>query len=179
VLSVSHINYSHVSSERVFEYLRSLAPKYPQTKFVSIVGDKCIPNYPDRNLPTLILYRNSQMVENLVAWGANEKEPGTIHRKSFRITRSREVWVELYSYLIDLETVLLGTRIISMPNFPNLDQAFGAYRDQDQDKDRSEESDDDGSDEDDRDATRGARNARLKKNIRQKAESDDGSDFDL
>ena len=37
-------------------HLDLLAAKYKQVKFVSIIGDKCIPNYPDRNLPTLLIY---------------------------------------------------------------------------------------------------------------------------
>lgn len=47
-------------------YLDTLAAKYPATKFVSIVGDKCIPNYPDRNLPTLLVYRNGELHRQIV-----------------------------------------------------------------------------------------------------------------
>lgn len=47
-------------------YLDTLAVKYPATKFVSIVGDQCIPNYPDRNLPTLLIYRNGELHRQIV-----------------------------------------------------------------------------------------------------------------
>ncbi|KAJ1030093.1 hypothetical protein NDA16_001006 [Ustilago loliicola] len=47
-------------------YLDTLAAKYPATKFVSIVGDQCIPNYPDRNLPTLLIYRNGDLHRQIV-----------------------------------------------------------------------------------------------------------------
>lgn len=47
-------------------YLDTLAAKYPATKFVSIVGDQCIPNYPDRNLPTLLIYRNGELHRQIV-----------------------------------------------------------------------------------------------------------------
>ncbi|UZJ54731.1 hypothetical protein CBS101457_004051 [Exobasidium rhododendri] len=47
-------------------YLDTLAAKYPSTKFVSIIGDKCIPNYPDRNLPTLIIYRDGELHRQIV-----------------------------------------------------------------------------------------------------------------
>ncbi|SPO20288.1 related to phosducin homolog, likely to be involved in regulation of pheromone response [Ustilago trichophora] len=47
-------------------YLNTLAAKYPATKFVSIVGDQCIPNYPDRNLPTLLIYRNGELHRQIV-----------------------------------------------------------------------------------------------------------------
>ncbi|CAD6885496.1 unnamed protein product [Tilletia controversa] len=47
-------------------YLDTIASKNPATKFVSIVGDKCIPNYPDRNLPTLLIYRNGDLHRQIV-----------------------------------------------------------------------------------------------------------------
>lgn len=47
-------------------YLDRLAAKYPATKFVSIVGDQCIPNYPDKNLPTLLVYRNGDLHRQIV-----------------------------------------------------------------------------------------------------------------
>ncbi|KAK0520032.1 Proteolipid protein 2 [Tilletia horrida] len=47
-------------------YLDTIAAKNPETKFVSIVGDKCIPNYPDRNLPTLLIYRNGDLHRQII-----------------------------------------------------------------------------------------------------------------
>lgn len=41
--------------------LDELAMKYPGTKFVKIISTDCIPNYPDRNLPTLLIYNNSNV----------------------------------------------------------------------------------------------------------------------
>ncbi|XP_043698571.1 phosducin-like protein 3 [Telopea speciosissima] len=38
--------------------LEELAARYPATKFVKIISTDCIPNYPDRNLPTLLVYNN-------------------------------------------------------------------------------------------------------------------------
>ncbi|KAK1259988.1 hypothetical protein QJS04_geneDACA015487 [Acorus gramineus] len=39
--------------------LEELATRYPATKFVKIISTDCIPNYPDRNLPTILVYNNS------------------------------------------------------------------------------------------------------------------------
>lgn len=47
-------------------YLDRLAAKYPATKFVSIIGDQCIPNYPDKNLPTLLIYRNGNLHRQII-----------------------------------------------------------------------------------------------------------------
>ena len=38
--------------------LEELASRYPGTKFVKIVSTDCIPNYPDCNLPTLLVYHH-------------------------------------------------------------------------------------------------------------------------
>nr|ABK21916.1 unknown [Picea sitchensis] len=46
--------------------LDELATKYPATKFVKIISTDCIPNYPDRNLPTLLIYNNSNVKETYV-----------------------------------------------------------------------------------------------------------------
>lgn len=43
----------------LLQCLEELATKYPATKFVKIVSTDCIPNYPDRNVPTVLVYNNS------------------------------------------------------------------------------------------------------------------------
>lgn len=42
----------------LLQCLEELATKYPATKFVKIISTDCIPNYPDRNLPTILVYNN-------------------------------------------------------------------------------------------------------------------------
>jgi len=63
----------HPASVALQEQLVVLARRHPRTKFVSIVGDKCIPNYPDKNLPTLLMYRKGEMTNQVVAWGASQR----------------------------------------------------------------------------------------------------------
>jgi hypothetical protein len=46
--------------------LDELAAKYPGTKFVKIVSTECIKNYPDFNLPTLLVYNNTNVKATLV-----------------------------------------------------------------------------------------------------------------
>ncbi|KAK9090169.1 hypothetical protein Sjap_023346 [Stephania japonica] len=46
--------------------LEELAGRYPATKFVKIISTDCIPNYPDRNLPTLLVYNNSAVKATFV-----------------------------------------------------------------------------------------------------------------
>ncbi|KAM7481038.1 hypothetical protein LguiB_005621 [Lonicera macranthoides] len=50
----------------LLQCLEELATKYPSTKFVKIISTDCIPNYPDRNLPTLLVYNNGAVKANYV-----------------------------------------------------------------------------------------------------------------
>ncbi|XP_028778116.1 phosducin-like protein 3 [Neltuma alba] len=50
----------------LMQCLEELATRYPATKFVKIISTDCIPNYPDRNLPTLLVYNNGAVKANYV-----------------------------------------------------------------------------------------------------------------
>ncbi|KAG0271220.1 Phosducin-like protein 3 [Linnemannia exigua] len=47
-------------------HLATVAARNKSTKFVKIIGDQCIPNYPDRNLPTLLIYGDGDVKGQLV-----------------------------------------------------------------------------------------------------------------
>ncbi|CAL8266716.1 unnamed protein product [Lota lota] len=59
------------------QHLAELARKFPQTKFLKSISTTCIPNYPDRNLPTLFVYYEGEMkaqfIGPLVFGGMNLK----------------------------------------------------------------------------------------------------------
>ena len=48
------------------QHLSNLAKKFPETKFLRGVSSSCIPNYPDKNLPTLFVYLNSDMKKQFI-----------------------------------------------------------------------------------------------------------------
>ncbi|GAA94993.1 uncharacterized protein L969DRAFT_95709 [Mixia osmundae IAM 14324] len=52
---------SVAESRMLGAHLARLSVLYPATKFVSIIGDMCIPNYPDKNIPTMIIYRGGEL----------------------------------------------------------------------------------------------------------------------
>ena len=62
-------------------HLATVAARNKSTKFVKIIGDQCIPNYPDRNLPTLLIYGDGDVKGQLVGatqlGGLNMKPEGT------------------------------------------------------------------------------------------------------
>jgi len=64
---------SEPTSVRLADQLKIIARRYPRTKIVSIVGNKCIENYPDRHLPTLFLYRNGSLRRQFVAYGKDRE----------------------------------------------------------------------------------------------------------
>jgi hypothetical protein len=63
VLSVGR---RHSQCELLDKCLEEFAHKYPEVKCVRIVSTDCIPGYPDSNLPTLLVYRNTDVVRNFV-----------------------------------------------------------------------------------------------------------------
>lgn len=57
---------SHAGCQLLGDCLTELAQKYPSTRFVKIISTSCIPNYPDQNLPTLLLYHNRACVKHMI-----------------------------------------------------------------------------------------------------------------
>jgi hypothetical protein len=58
------------------EYMQRLAAKHPQTKFLKSIATLCIPNYPDRNLPTIFIYRDGELVKQWIKEEAFTAVPG-------------------------------------------------------------------------------------------------------
>ena len=46
-------------------FLFLIAAKNPNVKFLKSISTTCIPNYPDRNLPTLFVYYEGEMKKQL------------------------------------------------------------------------------------------------------------------
>lgn len=56
-----------VPASRLFQHhLEFVAKSHPTVKFLKIVADQCIQNYPNRNVPTLIIYGHGEIVVQLV-----------------------------------------------------------------------------------------------------------------
>jgi hypothetical protein len=48
------------------EYMNCLAPRFPCTKFIKAISTTCIPNYPDKNLPTSFVYHEGAMKSQII-----------------------------------------------------------------------------------------------------------------
>ncbi|KAH7914065.1 thioredoxin-like protein [Hygrophoropsis aurantiaca] len=137
-------------SDRTFAHIRTLAERHPRSKFVSIVGNKCIPDLPDSRVPMLIIYRKGEIRNQLIAWGTDKERQ-----------------------LEELEAILILCDAIDLPE-------HGRARDSREREDLSsdEEEDDDPSSRMRSAAT--STNARAPKNIRVSAKKkSDDSDFEF
>nr|KAG5701304.1 hypothetical protein BaRGS_020666 [Batillaria attramentaria] len=50
----------------VNQHLHNLARKFPETKFLKSISSLCIPNYPDKNLPTIFVYFENDLKKQFV-----------------------------------------------------------------------------------------------------------------
>jgi len=141
-------------SDRTFKQLGVLAQRYPRTKFVSIVGDKCIPNLPDSRVPMILVYRKGDIRNQITAWGAD------------RDRRPEE-----------LEAILFVSGVLDPPEDGGRQESQGEKRKDESDDDLDFDDDDDPSSRMRSAAT--STNARREKNIRSSKPKDDDSDFEF
>lgn len=77
------------------QHLTELARKFPQTKFLKSISTTCIPNYPDKNLPTVFVYfegeMKAQFIGPLVFGGMNLK----VDELEWRLSESGAVKTDL------------------------------------------------------------------------------------
>jgi hypothetical protein len=57
---------TNVESRVLSELWRQAAKEYGDIKFCEIRADKAIENYPDRNCPTILVYKNGDIVKQIV-----------------------------------------------------------------------------------------------------------------
>jgi hypothetical protein len=60
----------HYHSQYMRVLLEKLARKFKQVKFCQIGHDDCIPGYPESNLPTLLMYRDDELVRQTIGVNA-------------------------------------------------------------------------------------------------------------
>lgn len=48
------------------EHLKVLAAKFPTTKFLKAISTTCIPNFPDKNLPSIFIYFEGDLKKQIV-----------------------------------------------------------------------------------------------------------------
>ncbi|KAG7213180.1 hypothetical protein KM043_002494 [Ampulex compressa] len=68
----------------VNRYLDNLARKFPTTKFLKSISTTCVPRWPDSNLPTIFIYKNGNMVKQII---------GPIELRGMKLTEEELEWM--------------------------------------------------------------------------------------
>ncbi|KAK1332830.1 hypothetical protein QTO34_006361 [Cnephaeus nilssonii] len=98
------------------QHFSGLARKFPDVKFIKAISTTCIPNYPDRNLPTIFVYLEgdikAQFIGPLVFGGMNL----TIDELEWKLSESGAIKTDLEENpKKPIEDVLLSSVRSSVP----------------------------------------------------------------
>jgi hypothetical protein len=106
---------TNVESRLLIECWRELARKFGEIKFCQIQGDLCIEGYPDRNCPTVLVYKDGDVRRQIVTLRELRGDQTRTEGESllFMLGQSRaELWFDgylltfLFSFLADVEKLL-------------------------------------------------------------------------
>jgi hypothetical protein len=64
--SSSSTSRNHEESRLLTEILRELASTFRDVKFCEMQGNMCIEGYPDKNCPSILVYRNGEIVRQML-----------------------------------------------------------------------------------------------------------------
>ncbi|XP_007108161.1 phosducin-like protein 3 [Physeter macrocephalus] len=98
------------------QHFSGLARKFPDVKFIKAIATTCIPNYPDRNLPTIFVYLEgdikTQFIGPLVFGGMNL----TMDELEWKLSESGAIKTSLEENpKKPIEDVLLSSVLCSVP----------------------------------------------------------------
>ena len=78
------------------QFFYELAAKFPAVKFLKSVSSVCIPDYPDRNLPTVFVYCNGELRKQFVGptefGGSSLSQDGQYISHLFNVLAKMESW---------------------------------------------------------------------------------------
>ncbi|BAE60024.1 unnamed protein product [Aspergillus oryzae RIB40] len=97
LVHLSSSSSGNVESQRLTELWRQLATKFGDIKFCEIRGNMCIEGYPERNTPTILVYKDGEIRRQLVTL-RELKGPRTMIEVSVLISTS----IDLERMLLDL-----------------------------------------------------------------------------
>jgi len=73
---------TNIESRLLTELWREMARKFGDVKFCEIRADMCIEGYPERNTPTILIYRDGDIKKQVVTLGELHGEQTTIRGRS-------------------------------------------------------------------------------------------------
>jgi hypothetical protein len=69
LLHLSSGSHGNVESRLLSGLFRQAAQKYPEVKFCEMIASMCIENYPEKNCPTILVYKEGDLSKNLIKLG--------------------------------------------------------------------------------------------------------------
>lgn len=48
------------------QFMTTLATRFPETKFIKSIASTCIPNFPEKNLPSIFIYYEGQLTKQII-----------------------------------------------------------------------------------------------------------------
>jgi len=73
--------------QMINEYLAQLAKKFKATKFVKIRSEEAIHNYPDKNLPTVLIYYSGDIVGQIITLSQTGGDATTIKDIEWQLSK--------------------------------------------------------------------------------------------
>lgn len=79
----------------IHHHMQQLAARFPQTKFLKSIASTCIPNFPDKNLPTIFVYYEGQLKKQYIGPIELRGEKLTTEELEFMLGQSGAINTEI------------------------------------------------------------------------------------
>ncbi|XP_014256415.1 viral IAP-associated factor homolog [Cimex lectularius] len=76
-------------------HLAELARKYPKTKFIKSISTTCIPNFPDKNLPTIFVYFEGVMKAQYIGAAEFRREDISVEEVEWMVGKTGAIETEI------------------------------------------------------------------------------------
>ena len=136
LVHLSSSSSGNIESQRLTELWRQLATKFGDIKFCEIRGNMCIEGYPDRNTPTILVYKDGEIRRQLVTLKELKGPRTTIEGK----VKPMSIRIGAFPYVVSG----LGINVYASIDVERMLLDLGALKESDvRLKKRSDDSDDD------------------------------------
>ena len=104
---------TNVESQLLTELWREMARKFGDLKFCEIRADMCIEGYPERNTPTILIYRNGDIKKQVITLKELRGQDTTLGGKFFIRTwtgtagrlADEDIYIDLQKLLVSVGAV--------------------------------------------------------------------------
>ena len=99
---------TNVESRLVTDFWRDLARRFGEIKFCEIQADLCIEGYPERNTPTILIYKDGDIKRQIVTLKELQGERTKIEGESVQSLSSRptvDPEIDLQKVLVDVGAI--------------------------------------------------------------------------